>query len=115
MKAKTAMFLPVFLGASILIAAVLAPFASSLPDGLERVAEDAGFKDRDRGSVLESPMADYQAPVTAGGKVSTALAGVLGTFLVFAVVVLAARTMKRRGSGADSRPVSRDRSGKPSP
>jgi len=97
MKAKAAKFLPVFLGVSILIAALLAPFASSLPDRLEKVAEDAGFIDSDRGSILESPMADYQAPVAAGGKISTALAGVLGTFLVFAVVYLAARTMKTRG------------------
>ncbi len=115
MKAKTAIFLPVFLGASILIAAVLAPFASSLPDGLERVAEDAGFIDRDRGSVLESPMADYQAPVAAGRKISTALAGVLGTFLVFAVVYLAARTMRKRPAGADSRPEARSDSEKPLP
>jgi len=28
---------------AVLIAAILSPFASSYPDGLERVAEDKGF------------------------------------------------------------------------
>ena len=97
MKAGTGKFLPIFLGISILIAAAIAPFASSLPDGLERVAKDLGFIDKDSGSVLESPMADYQAPVAANEKASTAFAGILGTMLVFAVVYLAARTLRKRG------------------
>ncbi|MGB3768113.1 MAG: PDGLE domain-containing protein, partial [Phormidesmis sp.] len=39
-------FFLIGLGVALIIAAVVSPFASSNPDGLERVAEDLGFIDR---------------------------------------------------------------------
>lgn len=75
-----------FLLAAILLALIVSPFASSWPDGLERVAEDKGFLDRGEGKPgLASPVPDYLWPGIKNEKIATALAGVVGTLLVFGV------------------------------
>ena len=54
-----------FLGllASLLVAALLSPFASPHPDGLERVAEGKNFLVKAEGKeVLSSPIPDYVMP-----------------------------------------------------
>jgi len=69
------------LGVALLLAAFAAPFASSLPDGLEAVAERLGFAARER-VVLPGPLADYGVPALARhAGLATAVAGVLGTAL----------------------------------
>ncbi len=87
---------------AVMVAAAAAPFAASAPDGLERVAQDAGFADAARPHALAgaAPAPDYAAPGVEDARVATALAGVAGTLAVFALtsgVVLAAR--RRRGPG----------------
>ena len=75
-----------FLLAAILLTLVLAPFASPWPDGLERVAEERGFIEK--GEVepaLHAPFPDYVLPGVKNERMATALAGVLGTLLVFGV------------------------------
>jgi cobalt/nickel transport protein len=48
------------LGVSALVAGGLSLFASSDPDGLEKVAEDLGFIETGQDSVVaDSPLADY--------------------------------------------------------
>jgi cobalt/nickel transport system permease protein len=67
-----------------LILALLAPLASSSPDGLERVAEDQGFL-----NAAEEPpyeiIADYLFPGVENEDAATILAGIVGTVLVFGV------------------------------
>ncbi len=76
-------------GAGLLLAALLAalvsPFASSLPDGLERVAQRAGFLERGEGPPIWSsaPLSDYAVPGVEAERVSTGLAGIVGTAAVF--------------------------------
>jgi cobalt/nickel transport system permease protein len=74
--------------AALLTAAFVAPFASELPDGLEKVAQETGF---DSQVAPASPIVldDYSVPVPGTevedplwGKVATALAGLLGTITV---------------------------------
>lgn len=65
------------------MALFLTPMASSLPDGLETVAEHLGFAHKDVGPALHSPMADYQAPGVASSVAATALAGAVGTLVAF--------------------------------
>jgi len=72
------------LAAAALVALLLAPVASSWPDGLERVAEDHGFIDR-AVTLIQAPIPDYVLPGMSGGP-ATALAGVLGVAVTFAVV-----------------------------
>ena len=61
---------------------LIAPFASSSPDGLERVAEDQGFMDTAR----EAPytvIADYVFPGIESEALATILAGVIGVTIIF--------------------------------
>ena len=64
---------------------LLAPFASSSPDGLERVAEDQGFIDTGR----EAPYAiisDYVVPGIENEAVATVLAGAIGVTIVYLII-----------------------------
>jgi hypothetical protein len=71
------------------LAAFASPFASSKPDGLERVAEDKGFLDTAEDSaVAESPLADYAVRNVDDARVGTGLSGVIGV-LVTALVAAA--------------------------
>ncbi len=70
--------------AAALLAILLSPFASSWPDGLEKVAEEKGFLEKGEGkSVLTAPVPDYAWPGRGEGKFSTAAAGGAGTLLIF--------------------------------
>lgn len=78
-----------------LIVALLSPLASPHPDGLERVAEDAGFIERAR----EAPykiIPDYAFPGIANESVATILAGVVGTLIVFGLTYALAWVLRRR-------------------
>ena len=71
------------LAAAIGLATAASPFASSSPDGLERVAADQAFLNR--GEAQEtSALADYAIPGVGDERVATGLAGLAGTLLVFA-------------------------------
>jgi hypothetical protein len=87
------------LALAVALAFLVAPEASSQPDGLEKVAIDEGFADGARDHDLAgSPTADYAVEGVDDDRLSTGLAGVLGiavTFLVTGAVVLLVR---RRGS-----------------
>ena len=90
------------LGVCLLLAAFLAPFASSSPDGLERVAEDQGFLDKAEGSQVwkAAPIPDYEMPGVGGSGIATALAGVAGTLIVFGLALgLGRLIVRRRGAG----------------
>ena len=82
-------FLLVAVGVCLLLAAFLAPFASSSPDGLERVAEDQGFLERAEGKQVwqAAPVPDYEMPGVGGSGIATALAGVAGTLIVFGLAL----------------------------
>ncbi|MBU1178502.1 PDGLE domain-containing protein [Patescibacteria group bacterium] len=71
---------------ALLVGGIISLLASSSPDGLEKVAKDKGFI----ATALEYPfttlMPDYVFPVVASECLATALAGIVGTALVFTVV-----------------------------
>ena len=72
---------PFWLVIALLI--LVAPFASDLPDGLEKVAHDLGFMKQDKtGTILKSPLADYNIPGLGKNKLSNALAGAAGMVIV---------------------------------
>lgn len=80
--------------------AVLAPLASSNPDGLEWVAEQRGFLGLAQGSSY-GIIPDYVLPGISNTAVATILAGVAGLMLVLAVVLGLA--FARRNKSAESR------------
>jgi cobalt/nickel transport protein len=91
--------------ASVALAAFVSPFASTLPDGLERVAEKLGFVDKGN-AVLESPAPDYSAPGIQNGRFSGSVAGVLGAGIVFLSAYLVGRALfagKPPGCGSEGR------------
>jgi hypothetical protein len=79
-----------FIATGFLVAALLAGgasyYASSHPDGLEKVAEDIGFIDAAKDSaVADSPLADYGVKGIDNARVSGGLAGILGIIATGAV------------------------------
>jgi len=85
MKQRLDGYLFIGLGICLLLALFLSPFASSNPDGLEKVAESQGFADKGEGWSLwdRAPFRDYSIPGIKNEKVSTALSGFLGTLAIF--------------------------------
>lgn len=101
-----------FVTSALVVAAALAlfvsPFASSAPDGLERVASDKGFETAAAEQPLWdlSPLPDYQLPGIESQRAATAVAGLIGTVALFALVLflgrLFGRLRPRAAQGADS-------------
>ena len=71
---------------SLFLAAFLSFYASSHPDGLEKVGESIGFIETAKDSaVADSPLADYGVEGVEDARVSGALAGVIGLAVTAAV------------------------------
>ena len=86
------------LGIALAVAVFLAPFASELPDGLEYVGGRFGFlAEPSPPAVVPAPLADYrlELPGLDHVKLATALAGVIGTLVVFGVSWGMARALPR--------------------
>jgi hypothetical protein len=66
----------------VVFLAVFIPFASSSPDGLEKVAQSLGVKELE--PLWKGFMFDYSVEVFENPYVSTLLAGVFGTLMVLA-------------------------------
>ncbi len=73
---------------------LLSPLASSSPDGLERVAEDKGYLDRAKDAPYHL-IADYVFPWVPNEAAATILAGLVGTVIVFVVVMGLAYWLQR--------------------
>jgi cobalt/nickel transport protein len=67
---------------SALIAGVVSLFASSNPDGLEKVAEDTGFADTAKENAnADSLFADYGVSVFGDSSLGQSLAGIVGVLV----------------------------------
>jgi cobalt/nickel transport system permease protein len=90
--------------AGLLVAAVvviiLAPLASSDPDGLERVATDTGFIDAGEEAAFQI-LPDYSVPFIGDGTASLIVAGLVGVVLLFGVMWLLGRFLARRAQPTD--------------
>ena len=86
------------LAVALVLAVLLSPFASSWPDGLDRVAKDLGFIEKGEGAVvLKAPIPDYKFPGPDSEGFSTALSGTIGTFAMFGIGFGVARLLRRKG------------------
>lgn len=91
---------------SLLVAGVLSWYASSSPDGLERVAQDHGIsRTTQEHRAADSPLADYGTKGVGNQRLSGGLAGVLGV-AVTGVVMGGLVLLLRRRSG-QTRPTDR--------
>lgn len=95
-------FIMAGLGVSLVLAFFVSPLASSLPDGLEKVIEK--FVPAERIEETEhrpfSPLPDYGFPGVGGERLSTGLAGVIGTVLVFAAVFFLGKVLAGKKTSA---------------
>lgn len=80
---------------AVVMAGVLSPLASSLPDGLEDVAAKLSFHVAHWPAIsIPALAADYQLPGLANAALATGLAGVLGVFLTLAAAGLVTRVVR---------------------
>lgn len=90
MVARPKLSIVAFLGAGLLVALAIgvfvSPFASSSPDGLEKVSIDEGFADTaEEHDLSASPVADYGVDGVTNQRAATGLAGLIGIGVTFAV------------------------------
>jgi PDGLE domain len=90
---------------TIVVAIVIAQFASSSPDGLEHVATEQGFAATATDhSLSDSPLADYGKGLTDNTALNKAVAGGAGIVITFAlgygIFWLARRTNKKPSDNA---------------
>jgi len=80
------------------LATAASPFASSHPDGLEKVAEQKAFLDTGRLAPIQedAPVPDYAFPGVANERLATGLAGFVGVLGVFAIGYGVAAVARRR-------------------
>lgn len=86
----------ILIGGSLitLLLAILSPFASSHPDGLEWVAEELGFLMSARAALYQI-IPDYTMPGFSNPALATIAAGILGAVIVFGVAFGLARAEKQ--------------------
>jgi cobalt/nickel transport protein len=81
---------------ALLLAGVVSFYASSSPDGLNRVAQDHGFSKTQKQHGADSPLAGYRTEGIDDGRLSGGLAGVVGSVVVLAVAGGLAYAVRRR-------------------
>ena len=85
--------------ASLFLAGVVSFYASSNPDGLEKVAQDIGFiETAEDHTYAEGALADYGVKGVENPRLSTGLAGVIGV-VATGVVSTGIFMLVRRKSG----------------
>jgi hypothetical protein len=100
-RLPTRIVLAGLLVAAVLMAGVVSFYASSHPDGLERVAEDEGFLSSATDHATgEGPFADYTTRGVEDERLSGGLAGVLGAGVVLLVMGGVAYAVRRRSGSA---------------
>jgi len=94
------------LAIAVALALIISPWASSSPDGLEKVAEDKGFLDKAEETDpawQSSPVPDYAMPglEESHPALATALAGLAGTVAIFLIAWGLALVLKKKGKEAE--------------
>jgi cobalt/nickel transport system permease protein len=90
----------IFVGGIVaLLVVLLSPFASTDPDGLNRVAMDLGFINNAQSG--SGPLSGYAIPFLASGAASKIGAGVIGVLVVGVIAFLIGRGMKAKPSQPD--------------
>lgn len=77
------------------MAMFIAPFASSWPDGLEKVAAHLGFGESAK-TLIKPLIPDYRMPGLSSEGLATAIAGAVGTVIMFAAAWIVSGLLVRR-------------------
>lgn len=82
---------------SLLIAGVLSFYASSHPDGLEKVAESEGFLETAKDPINSgSPLADYGVSGVDNERLSVGASGIIGVLATLLVAGLIFRLLAKK-------------------
>ncbi|MEW9124487.1 MAG: PDGLE domain-containing protein [Thermotaleaceae bacterium] len=87
--------------AALIVAGILSPFASSSPDGLERVGEDTGFIEWAKDNIITAIIPDYMFPGISHEGIATSLAGVIGVGLTFLLLYLIGKFLASKAKEKD--------------
>jgi hypothetical protein len=104
-------FIGIGLVVSLALAGLVSHYASSDPDGLEKVAGDVGFlESAEDSAVAGSPLSGYGLSGVSDERVSVGLAGIVGVLLTAAVAFglflwLARRNRRAAAAPADDMPA----------
>jgi cobalt/nickel transport protein len=103
---RTRSFFVAGLVVALLIAGVASYYASTHPDGLEYVAEQAGFADTaEEHAGADGPLADYRVEGVEDERLSGGLAGVAGALVVLPLTAGLVYAVRRRPRPASSDPA----------
>jgi len=95
----TRRFLVAFALVAVVLAGGVSYFASSAPDGLDRVAQDHGLARSERPHALgDGPFAGYAVKGVSSSWLSGGLAGVTGVVVVLALTSGIAFAVRRRSA-----------------
>ena len=90
-------FYLVFLLVTIGLAGIVSFYASSSPDGLEKVAEDVGFIETAKYHSLDnSALADYGVAGIENERLSVGIAGILGVIATGVLMYLIIKFVSRK-------------------
>jgi cobalt/nickel transport system permease protein len=89
--------------AGLLLVALLAPLASSSPDGLERVAGQLGFETHAAAPMFGGPFPDYSLPGLGESRWAPVAVSLIGCGLVLAAVALTSRLRGRASASSGTR------------
>jgi hypothetical protein len=82
---------------ALLLAGVVSYYASSAPDGLNRVAKDKGFAGAEKDhATSDGPFAGYETKGVGDSRFSGGLAGVVGCVVVLSLAGGVAYAVRRR-------------------
>jgi cobalt/nickel transport protein len=82
----------------------ISPWASSSPDGLEKVAQDQKFLDKGEGEpFLNSPLPDYLFPGIINQQLAAGLAGLIGLAGAFCAAYGLALLLRKKDTLAKKR------------
>lgn len=82
--------------AALVLVVFVAPYASSDPDGLERVAADTGFAAAAQDHPIGGPLADYAVSGVESDLVGTIATGIVGLVVSFAAGLVLVGVARRR-------------------
>jgi cobalt/nickel transport system permease protein len=93
-----------FLAFGLIIALGLAifvsPYACAWPDGLDKVAEKFGFAGH-AATLIKTWIPDYKMPGISSAGIATAIAGAIGTLVMFGLACVVGRMLVRGKTGTD--------------
>jgi len=84
---------------SVILAVIFSHFASKLPDGLEKIAEEKEFLEKNEGKeVFSALLLDYVFPGIKNEIIAGSLAGLIGVLLTFGITTVLAYLLRKRAS-----------------